>query len=105
MCARANVGPAAVIDRRLARRTLGKKRVLVGWLVGGRLALAAGQSLSFVSVLTLLTSVCCSAAAGQHGKNPTATTTQKRRLLEISTRLLITAAFFFAIVVTPSEFT
>lgn len=93
MRARANVGPAAVIDRRLARRTFGKKRVLVGWLVGGRLALAAGQSLSFVSVLMLLPSVCGSAAAGQHGKKPIATTTQKRRLLEITTRLLIAAAF------------
>lgn len=48
MCARANTVPAAVIDHRLARRTFRQQRVLVG----GRLALT-GQSLSFMSVLTL----------------------------------------------------
>lgn len=77
-----------------------------GWLVGGRLALAAGQSLSFVSVLMLLPSVCGSAAAGQHGKKnhsddyaETPFTGNNHKVINNNSRI------FVAIVVTPSEFT
>lgn len=74
-------------------------------MVGGRLALAAGQSLSFVSVLMLLPSVCGSAAAGQHGKKTHSDDYAETPFTGNNHKVINNSRIFVAIVVTPSEFT